>query len=90
MREPNPGALKRAGGQFLKLFGYILLPLESWGFALAEGASSHPTRPGSSFTIVNLGGADANLPTSALANSPTFKRQQYIPVLFQSAMAFRF
>ena len=35
---------------------FILLPLESWSFALAQGAPSHSTRPGSSFSIVTWAG----------------------------------
>jgi len=63
----------------------ILLPLESWSFVLAEGAPSHPTRPGSSFSIVTWTGSDAKLPPSALANSPTSNCQQYISRYFYNA-----
>ena len=69
---------------------HILVPLESQSFALAEEASLHPTRPGSSFSIVTWAGSNANLPPSALANSLTFQWHQYILLPLQTYSSFSF
>jgi len=45
----------------------ILIGIEICNFAFAKEASSHPTRPGSSFSIVPGAGSDANLSSLALA-----------------------
>jgi len=68
--------------------GCILLPLESWSFALAKEASSYPTHPDSSFSIVSWVGSDANLPSLALANSPIFKWKEYILALAMTGNVF--
>ncbi|MBS0651180.1 MAG: VWA domain-containing protein [Verrucomicrobia bacterium] len=63
----------------------ILLTVGSSSFALAEGAPSHPSCPGSSLPIVTGAGSDANLPPSTLANSPTFNSQHSISRHFYNA-----
>jgi len=46
-------------------------------FDCAEGAPSHPARPGPRFSIVTGAGLDANLPPSALSNSQILNHVRY-------------
>jgi hypothetical protein len=53
---------------------YILLPVESWDFALAEKAPLHPARPGPSFSLnSNLGGTGYKSATFGVGKNLNFQ-----------------